>query len=127
MDCKPCPIFLAQLVLFASMAAKAAETGAPGPVTEVGATEKICPLTGDIDWETGRPTPGQTLTNFGVGGTDLGYPVEHGGKLILLFGDTRPPSHPPGSAADVAPDDAVGVASSRASWQRRQMPGDEGT
>ena len=76
-------------------AAPAVETGAPGPITRIGATEKICQLTGDTDWETGRPTPGRTLSNFGLDAADLGYPVEHAGKLILLFGDSWPPPHPP--------------------------------
>ncbi|MGO8952030.1 MAG: DUF4185 domain-containing protein [Rhodomicrobium sp.] len=101
-------------------AASAAETGTPSPVTLIGTTEKICQLTGDIDWETGRPTAGRTLTNFGLGATDLGYPVEHRGKLILLFGDSRPPQHPPGSAPAVPPDDAVGIT------VRREPPNDDG-
>jgi hypothetical protein len=70
----------APLVLHASMAACAAQTKVPKPLTEVTATEKICQLTGDVDWETGRPIPGRTLTNFGLGGTDLGYPAEHAGN-----------------------------------------------
>jgi hypothetical protein len=90
-------------------AAPAVETGAPSPITRIGAPEKICQLTGDTDWETGRPTPGRTLTNFGLDAADLGYPVEHAGKLILLFGDSWPPPHPPGSLAEDPPDDAVGV------------------
>jgi hypothetical protein len=91
------------------VAAPAAETGAPSPITRVGTSDKICQLTGDTDWETGRPTPARTLTNFGLDAADLGYPVEHAGKLILLFGDSWPPPHPPGSVAEVPPDDAVGV------------------
>jgi hypothetical protein len=67
MACQPRPIRVALLVLLASIAANAAETGAPSPISEVGATEKNCQLSGDIDWETGRPTPGRTLTNFWVG------------------------------------------------------------
>jgi hypothetical protein len=105
--------FLAALavpsVLAWMAAAPAAETGAPSPLVRVGTTDKICQLTGDTDWETGRPTPGRTLTNFGLDAADLGYPVEHAGKLILLFGDSWPPPHPPGFAAEVPPDDAVGV------------------
>jgi hypothetical protein len=107
-------------VLVGSVAASAAETGAPNPVTRVGTTEKICQLTGDTDWETGRPTPGRTLANFGLDAADLGYPVEHAGKLILLFGDSWPPPHPPSSAAEVPPDDAVGVI------VRREPPNNDG-
>jgi len=107
-------------VLIAISAASAAEAAAPGPVARIGTTDKICQLTGDTDWETGRPTPGRTLANFGLDAADLGYPVEHQGKLILLFGDSWPPPHPRGSAAEVPPDDAVGVVI------RREPPTDDG-
>jgi hypothetical protein len=109
MDFKVRPAFAPLLVLVATVAASAAETGAPGPPVRIGTTEKICQLTGDTDWETGRPTPGRTFVNFGLDAADLGYPVEHAGKLILLFGDSWPPPHPRGSVAEVPPDDAVGV------------------
>jgi hypothetical protein len=42
---------------------------------------------GDTDWETGQPTAARTFRNFGLDAADLGYPVEHAGKLIMLFGD----------------------------------------
>jgi hypothetical protein len=102
------------LLLAGIVAAGAAQPGAPDPVTQIGSTEKICQLTGDTDWETGQPTPGRTLANFGLGAVDLGYPVEHDGKLILLFGDSWPPGHPPGAAPEVPPDDAVGITVRRA-------------
>jgi hypothetical protein len=108
------------LVLAGIIATNAAETGAPGPVARIGGTEKICQLTGDTDWETGRPTPGRTFANFGLDAADLGYPVEHAGKLILLFGDSWPPPHPRGSAAEVPPDDAVGIV------VRREAPANDG-
>jgi hypothetical protein len=108
------------LVLGGIAAAAGAEAGAPSPVARIGTTEKICQLTGDTDWETGRPTPGRTLANFGLDAVDLGYPVEHAGKLILLFGDSWPPSHPRGVAREVPPDDAVGVVT------RREAPTDDG-
>jgi hypothetical protein len=100
--------------------AAAAQSAAPNSLTQIGASEKICQLTGDVDWETGQPTPGRTFSNFGLQATDLGYPVEHNGKLILLFGDTRPPGHPPGADPEVPPDDAVGVVT------RREPPGNDG-
>jgi hypothetical protein len=83
--------------------ANAAETGAPAPVTRIGSGEKICHLTGDTDWETGQPTAARTFSNFGLDAVDLGYPVEHAGKLILLFGDSQPPHHPAGAAARFRP------------------------
>ncbi len=114
-------IILAPLLIVAGLAAvSAAETGAPAPVTRIGATEKICQLTGDIDWETGRPTAARTFANFGLDAADLGYPVEHLGKLVLLFGDSWPPPHPPGSPAEAPPDDAVGIV------LRREPPGNDG-
>ncbi len=75
-------------VLLGLTVAGAAETRVPPPVARIGSTEKICQLTGDLDWETGRPTAARTLSNFGLDAVDLGYPVEHDGKLILLFGDS---------------------------------------
>jgi hypothetical protein len=107
-------------LLIGIVGASAAETGAPGPVARIGTTDKICQLTGDTDWETGRPTPARTFANFGLDAADLGYPVEHDGKLILLFGDSWPPPHPRGSAAEVPPDDAVGVVT------RREAPTNDG-
>ena len=120
MACKLSWMLAAPLVLVGIIAASAAETSVPNPVTLIGTTEKICQLTGDTDWETGGPTHGRSFANFGLDATDLGYPVEHGNKLILLFGDSWPPSHPPGVAPDVPPDDAVGII------VRRQPPTNDG-
>ena len=120
MACKFRSMLATPLVLVGLIAASAAETGVPNPVTLIDTTEKICQLTGDTDWETGGPTPGMTFANFGLDAADLGYPVEHGGKLILLFGDSWPPPHPSGLAPDVPPDDAVGII------VRREPPADDG-
>ena len=46
---------------------------------------RLCQLTQDWD-PTGRPHAGAT-TPFGITGTDLGIPVDHGGRLYLFFGD----------------------------------------
>ncbi|HVT57148.1 MAG TPA: DUF4185 domain-containing protein [Thermoanaerobaculia bacterium] len=89
---------------------RAAEPGAPVAVVRIGRSEKICQLTGDTDWETGRPTAARTFANAGLDAADLGYPVEHGGKLILLFGDSWPPPHGGGAAGEIPADDAVGVS-----------------
>lgn len=113
-------ILAMQFILGGTTIAAAAETGAPAPVARVGSSEKICQLTGDTDWETGQPTAAGTFRNFGLDGTDLGYPVEHAGKLILLFGDSWPPRHPGGAAGVIPPDDAVGVI------ERRAPPGNDG-
>src|SRR5208282_3916973 len=113
MTCRFWTALAMPLVFVATIGARATETGVQSPVTRIGTTEKICQLTGDTDWDTGLPTPGRTFANFGLDAADLGYPVEHAGRLILLFGDSWPPPHPRGSAAEEPPDDAVGVVTRR--------------
>jgi hypothetical protein len=109
-----------QLVLAGFSGVSAAEIETPAPILRIGTTEKICQLTGDTDWETGRPTAGMTFANFGLDAADLGYPVEHAGKLILLFGDSWPPGHAGGPAGEIPPDDAVGIVT------RTEPPTDDG-
>jgi hypothetical protein len=74
----------------------------------IGSSAKVCQLTGEQDWASNTPTAAQTLSNFGMDGTDLGFPVEAGNRLYLLFGDTWPINHPAGSFPSVPPDDALG-------------------
>jgi len=110
---------LLTLVVFLAWPAHpaAADSGAPAPPVLVGMSEKVCQLTGEIDWETGQPTAARTMTNAGLEATDVGSPVEHEGKLFLLFGDTWPsPNEASFAAAEIPPDDAVGVI------QRRKIP-----
>src|ERR1039457_920065 len=86
-------LFLAPIVCFGLIPLGAVETGVsitrspdagpPASVRMIGDTEKVCQLTGDKDWDTGQPTAARTLSNFGLDATDLGYPVEHNGKLII--------------------------------------------
>jgi Domain of unknown function (DUF4185) len=72
----------------------------------VGASSKVCQLTGDVDWATNTPTAAQTKTNFGLDSVDLGFPVDSGaGPLYFLFGDAFPVSH---GYSSVPPDDALG-------------------
>jgi hypothetical protein len=85
--------------------------GASVQLTLVGASQKVCQLNGQTDWETGLPTAAQTLTNFGMKAADLGAPVDTGGStLYFLFGDTWPIDHPSGSVPEVPPDDSVGTS-----------------
>ncbi len=114
-------LLVANLLLIGLPPASAAENPPPAPAN-VGKSEKVCQLTGDVDWETGQPTAARTLTNFGLDAVDLGYPVEHNGKLILLFGDTRPTTQSGGRgpAAEIRPDDSVGFTT------RRTPPGNDG-
>ncbi len=78
----------------------------------LGASGKVCQLTGETDWFGGQPTNAKTLTNYGLKGVDLGFPVESDtGQLLFLFGDTDPNDHPntnPQPPPTVPPDDAVG-------------------
>jgi len=53
-----------------------------------GRSQKVCQLTGDTDFQYRAPTTNQSQSRFSVGGTDLGYPFEHDGRLYFLFGDT---------------------------------------
>ncbi len=43
--------------------------------------------------------PGQTMSRYGVFGTDLGYPVTYPDKILLLFGDTMAVSAAPNMPA----------------------------
>lgn len=83
-------------------------------LSRAGAPEKICQLTGDTDWQTGKPTEARTYSRFGLDAADLGYPIEHDGKLILMFGDSWPTIQKPGTLAEDPPNDAVGIVTSRA-------------
>jgi hypothetical protein len=81
----------------------------PAPLSLVGPVEKICQLNGERDWASGQFTAARTMTNAGLDAGDLGYPVEHDGKLIVLFGDSWPAHHPGGAAGEIPPDDALGI------------------
>lgn len=53
-----------------------------------GSTIKLEQLLGDLDKERQQPTLSQTVTRYGIEGTDLGYSFEHDGRAYFLFGDT---------------------------------------
>ncbi|MDH6118564.1 hypothetical protein ABH930_001565 [Kitasatospora sp. GAS204A] len=55
-----------------------------------GRSEKVCQLTGNVDSEQHTFTTNLTGLRANVQGTDLGYPVDDGSTLTLLFGDTHP-------------------------------------
>jgi hypothetical protein len=116
-------VVLAMTILTATVVSTlwaGAQPAAPTPVARVGEPEKVCQLTGEIDWVTGRPTAARTLSNYGMDAADLGYPVEHNGKLVLLFGDTWPSlAGLTGAASEVPPNDAVGESS------RSELPNSE--
>lgn len=77
----------------------------------IGSSQKVCQVTGDVDWDTNTPTPAQTKTNFGLDAADLGFPVDTGGsQLYILFGDSWPPGHPPPPLLEAPPDDSVGTS-----------------
>ena len=56
-----------------------------GPVPMHGPSRRICQLTGNRDPD-GLPHINDSTT-VGIGGTDLGFPVQHGDSLVFLFGD----------------------------------------
>lgn len=68
-------------------------------------TVKVEQLIGDEDKERHKPTPGQTLTRFGVEGTELGISFEHQGRAYFLFGPTLGRS--PGLSNTIASADAT--------------------
>lgn len=103
-------IKLAGLLVFMAGAASAAESG----LQRIGTTQKVCQLTGETDWQSGKPTAAKTMSNFGLDAADLGYPIEHNGKLILLFGDSWPTLQRPEDIVEIPPNDAVGIVTTRA-------------
>ena len=85
-----------------------------GETLSFDASEKVCQLTGETDWDTGADTTARTKSRFGFVGTDLGYPVEHNGRMALFFGDSRfdPPRNVDVSQPESGPpDDAIGWVS----------------
>jgi hypothetical protein len=54
----------------------------------VGSSTTVCQLIGETIWDTGTPgtpTAAKTLSNFGLAGVDLGFPVDSGsGPLYFL-------------------------------------------
>jgi hypothetical protein len=95
--------------------------GAAATLSLVGSSTTVCQLIGETIWDTGKPgtaTAAKTLSNFGLAGVDLGFPVDSGsGPLYFLFGDGAlqflpiVPDHPPNSLPTVPPDDALGYTS----------------
>ena len=97
------------LMLGLGLALAATPASASG-LTLVGTSTKVCQLTGELDWKTGAPTDSKTWSTSALDAVDLGFPVDSApGPLWLMFGDAWPPHHPPGSAADTPPDDAMGA------------------
>src|SRR5215831_8966286 len=91
-----------------------------GSTLSANPTERVCQLTGDKDWLTRADTTSQSETNFGLRGTDGGYPVEYGNRMALFFGDSRftrtdPPQQVDLGPESLPPDDAIG-------WVTTQTP-----
>jgi hypothetical protein len=81
-------------------------------------SELVCQLTGDTDWLTGVSTTSKSATIYGFLGSDLGYPVEHGDRLALFFGDSRfnrleTPPKPGDRPESFRADDAIGWVTTR--------------
>jgi hypothetical protein len=71
-------------------------------VTPSGRSQKVCQLTGDIDFQNRHETTNLSKSRYAVAGTDLGYPFEHDGRLYFLFGDTHGRSGPPAGPDSIA-------------------------
>lgn len=71
---------------------------------------KVCQLIGDVDFEFQAPTLNQTLSRYGLSGTDLGASFEHAGKVWFLFGDSKPASGNPTCGDSVATSTAADVS-----------------
>ncbi|HKN59890.1 MAG TPA: DUF4185 domain-containing protein, partial [Candidatus Acidoferrales bacterium] len=73
----------------ARLAVGAAPSAAEPELRYVAAsTIKLEQLLGEEDKQLHRPTLSQTVTRYGIEGTDLGNSFEHGGRVYFLFGDT---------------------------------------
>jgi hypothetical protein len=53
-----------------------------------GSTIEVEQLLGEEDKQFHRPTHSQTVSGYGIEGTDLGNSFESGGRVYFLFGDT---------------------------------------
>jgi Domain of unknown function (DUF4185) len=106
--------FSVPIAIFAALMTALAPARAAEALARVGAVEKICQLTGETDWQSGQPTAAKTLSRFGLDAADLGYPIEHHGKLVLLFGDSWPTLQPVGTLVEAPPNDAVGIVTAQA-------------
>jgi hypothetical protein len=105
--------------MFAASVAFAPIDAGAATLSLIGSSVKVCQLTGEFDWQTNQPTAAQTMTNFGLDGVDLGFPVDSGtGPLYFLFGDTWPMKHGPFDPRP--PDDSLG-------WTTRTTAPDSST
>ncbi len=79
--------------LLEALSARPASSAVPSPTAPVlryvpGSTIKVEQLLGEEDKQLHQPTLSQTVTRYGIEGTDLGNSFEHGGRVYFLFGDT---------------------------------------
>ncbi len=79
-----------QYIASALVSPSASQATANGPVITYvpGSTVKLEQLLGEEDKERHQPTLSQTVTRYGLEGTDLGHSFEHQGRAYFLFGDT---------------------------------------
>jgi hypothetical protein len=85
--------FSTRVLLSKVFSAKASFNAAPSATEPVlryvaGSTIKMEQLLGEEDKQLHQPTLNQTVTRYGIEGTDLGNSFEHGGRVYFLFGDT---------------------------------------
>jgi len=81
-------ILLILLSCACTLSAQTRPTSAPVLRYVPGSTSKIEQLLGEEDKQLHQPTLSQTVTRYGIEGTDLGNSFEYGGRVYFLFGDT---------------------------------------
>ncbi len=55
-----------------------------------GSTREVCQLTGQTNFQTGKPTSSETEARYGLRVADAGYSFEFNGRVAYLFGDAVP-------------------------------------
>ncbi len=55
-----------------------------------GSTREVCQLTGQTNFQTGKPTSSETEERYGLRVADAGYSFEFNGRVAYLFGDAVP-------------------------------------
>jgi hypothetical protein len=82
-------------------------------ITYRGRSEKVCQVTGRDDKEQRWVTTNDTIARANLSATDLGYPVDDGTTLTLLYGDSRWGDGRLRATNELGGDDAVAVSTER--------------
>jgi hypothetical protein len=82
-------------------------------ITYRGRSEKVCQVTGSWDKEYLAPTTNDTVATADLSATDLGYPVDDGTTLTMLYGDSRWGDGSLRATSETGYDDAVATSTDR--------------